>query len=128
MKTSVLIVHWIPRVLCMLAIMLVSIFALDSFSPDRTFWQNIGAFMIHMIPSFVLLAILIVAWKWELAGGIVLTLTGLVLSVLVYIHNFKMNHSVGKSIGVILIITFPFIVAGVLFIVSHYLKRHSLKT
>ena len=70
MGTSVKIFHWVPRILCILAILLISMFALDSFSPERTFWQNLGAFLIHLIPSFALIALLIVAWKWELPGGI----------------------------------------------------------
>jgi hypothetical protein len=123
MKTSVKIVHWVPRILCILAILFISIFALDSFSPERTFWQNMGAFLLHLIPSFVLIALLIIAWKWELIGGIIFTIIGLVMSPLIYSHNFRMNQSAGKSLGAILIVTVPFIVVGILFIVSHFMKK-----
>jgi hypothetical protein len=123
MKTKVKIMHWIPRILCVLAIIFISMFAFDAFSPDRTFLQNLGNLMIQLIPSFVLLALLIVAWKWELAGGILFTLAGIVISPFIYNHNFRMNHSVAKSLFVILIITVPFIIVGILFIVSYSLKR-----
>jgi hypothetical protein len=123
MKTSVKIVHWVPRILCILAILFISIFALDSFSPERTFWQNMGAFLLHLIPSFVLIALLIIAWKWELIGGIIFTIIGLVMSPLIYSHNFRMNQSAGKSLVAILIVTVPFIVVGILFIVSHFMKK-----
>lgn len=123
MSTSVKILHWLPRILCVLAILLISMFALDSFSPERTFWQNLGAFLMHLIPSFVLIALLIVAWKWELIGGITFATIGLAMSPFIYNHNFHMNHSVGKSLLVLLIVTVPFIIVGILFIVSHFVKR-----
>jgi hypothetical protein len=123
MSTSVKILHWLPRILCVLAILLISMFALDSFSPERTFWQNLGALLVHLIPSFVLIALLIIACKWELIGGIVFATIGLAMSPFIYNHNFHMNHSVGKSLGVILIITVPFIIVGIFFIVSHFMKK-----
>jgi hypothetical protein len=80
-----------------------------------------------IIPSFVLLAILIVAWKWELIGGIMLAAIGLVMSPFILILNHGSNHfSIGASIGAVLMITFPFIIVGVLFIISHYLKKKNL--
>jgi cytochrome b561 len=98
-------------------------FALDSFSPERTFWQNLGAFLMHLIPTFVLIALLIAAWKWELVGGIAFAVIGLALSPFIYSRNFHMNHSAGKSLGVLLIVTVPFIIVGILFIVSYFLKK-----
>jgi hypothetical protein len=74
MKTSTKVFQWIPRILCILAILFVSLFALDAFSSERTFWQNVAAFLMNLIPSFVLLAVLIVAWKWEKVGGIILVI------------------------------------------------------
>ncbi len=110
-------------IICELAILLISMFALDSFSPERTFWQNLGAFLMHLIPSFVLIALLIIAWKWELIGGIIFTIIGLGMSPFIYSHNFQMNHSVGKSLVILLIVTVPFIIVGILFIVSHFMKK-----
>jgi hypothetical protein len=107
-----------------MAILFVSMFALDSFAPGLTIWQQLGAFFMHLIPSFVLLAFLIVAWKWELTGGIIFTLIGLGLSPFIYNMNHTRNHfSVVASFGVVLMITFPFVVVGILFIVSHFLKK-----
>ncbi len=123
MGTSVKIFHWLPRVLCILAILLISMFALDSFSQERTFWQNLGALLMHLIPSFVLIALLIIAWKWELIGGITFATIGLAISPFIYNHNFHMNHSVGKSLLALLVVTVPFIIVGILFIVSHFMKK-----
>ena len=41
-------------------------------------------------------------------------------------HNYNMNHSVGMSIGIIMAITFPFVVVGILFIISHFIKKKNL--
>ena len=126
MKTKVKILYWTPRVLCILAILFVSLFALDSFDPKLTFWQQIGGFIIHLIPSFILTAILVVAWKWELVGGIIIAAIGIVFTPFIYTHNYQMNQSVWMSIGIIATITFPFIVVGVLFILSHFMRRKML--
>jgi hypothetical protein len=123
METKVKVFHWLPRIICILAILLVSLFALDSFAPGLTIWQQLGAFFIHLIPSFVLVAFLIVAWKWELAGAIIFIVTGLILSVLIYSINYNRLHSVGKSLGIVAIIATPFILAGILFLISYLLKK-----
>jgi len=128
MNTSIKILHWTPRIICILAILFISLFALDSFSPDLTIWQQIGAFLIHLIPSFLLLVLLIVAWKREFIGGIIFTLIGLGFSPFIFVHNYKMNQSVWMSLTIVLVITVPFIIAGILFIVSHSKKKKNLSS
>jgi hypothetical protein len=126
MKTSVRLFHWLPRIFCILAILFISLFAADAFAPGLTIWQQLGAFFIHLIPSFILLALLIVAWKWEFIGGIIFTVIGLGLSPFVFMINYKMNHSTWVSLGIILMITIPFVVVGILFIISHNMKKKNL--
>jgi hypothetical protein len=98
-------------------------FAADAFAPELTIWQQLVGFFIHLIPSFILLGFLIVAWKWELIGGVIFTLLGVGFSPIIYQHNYAMNQSVSASLIIILMITFPFIVVGVLFIISHFMKK-----
>jgi hypothetical protein len=126
MKTSTKVLYWAPRILCILAILFVSLFALDSFSSERTFWQNTAAFLMHLIPSFVLLAVLIISWKWEKVGGIILTIIGLAWTVFVFILNYKRTHSVATSLWIILMLALPFVLAGILFILSYYRKKKEL--
>jgi prolipoprotein diacylglyceryltransferase len=99
---------------------------LDSFSSERSFWQNAAAFLMHLIPSFALLAVLIVAWKWEKVGGIILTIIGLAWCVFVFILNYKRTHSVATSLLDTLMVAIPFVLAGILFILSHYRKMKEL--
>ncbi|WP_370390441.1 hypothetical protein [uncultured Winogradskyella sp.] len=121
------ILYWLPRVIGILAILFISVFALDAFNPEKTFWNQLGDFLMHLIPSLILTLILIVAWRREFIGGILFTLIGIGFTPFIYNHNYAMNHSVGMSLLIVLTITFPFILIGVLFLVHHYLKKKSLK-
>jgi hypothetical protein len=122
MSTADKVIKWSPRVICILAILFVSMFAFDVFSPTLTLWQQILALLMQLIPSFILLGILIVAWRWEKIGGIILTILGIIFSVGVFMINYKRLHSIPKSLGIVAIICLPFLIAGVLFIVSHKRK------
>jgi len=126
MKTSTKALCWTARILCILAILFLSLFALDSFSSERTFWQNTAAFLKHLIPSFILLAVLIIAWKWEKVGGIILAIIGLAFGIFLFIFNYRKNNSVATSILITLTLGIPFVVAGILFITSHYRKKKEL--
>ncbi len=127
MKKKFDLLHWTPRILCILAILFISMFALDAFDPKLTVWQQIGGFLMHMIPSFILIGLLVVAWKWELVGGIIFTLIGLGFTPFIYLHNYRMNHSVQMSLLIVLMITFPFIVVGILFIINHFRKKSRIR-
>jgi len=121
---TIKIYHWLPCIICILAILFISLFALDAFQPDLSMWQQIGEFLMHLIPSFILTALLIIAWKWELTGGILFAIIGLGFSPVVFMHNYNMNHSIFISLGIIATITLPFIVVGILFISSHFIKKN----
>jgi hypothetical protein len=127
MKTSIKVIHWLPRILCILAILFISMFSLDVFAPGLTIWQQLGGFLIHNIPSFILLAFLIIAWKRELTGGIIFIVLGFIFSFLVYLINHYRNHfSVGRSLIIVAMIALPLVVVGILFIISHNMKKKEL--
>ncbi len=123
MKTSLKIMQWTPRILCILAILFVSMFALDSFDPRFTVWQQIQAFLIHLIPTYILILFLVVSWKWELIGGLMLIILALGFTPFIFTHNYQMNHSAWMSFSIVLMINFPFILTGGLFVLSHFLKK-----
>ena len=124
MKTSIKVFHWLPRIICIVSIFFISIFAADAFAPGLTICQQLRDFLIHLIPSFVLLGVFIVAWRWELIGGIIFFIIGVVMSPFVFMLNYHRNHiPIGMCFVIVLMITFPFIITGVLFIISHSLKK-----
>jgi hypothetical protein len=124
MSAAARLFHWLPRTLCILAILFFSMFVLDASAPGLTPSQQLEALRIHLIPSFVLLALLLIAWKWEFVGGIALAATGLVLSIPVFALNYRRTHSIGVSLSIILMVTIPFVVVGILFIVSHRMRKN----
>jgi hypothetical protein len=128
MKTKLKLIQWTPRVICILTILFISIFALDAFNPEKTIGQQIIDFLIHLIPSFVLAIFLIIAWKNEFIGGLLFILVWFSFSPIIFIHNYNMNQSVWMSLLIILLITMPFLIAGILFIVSHTMKKKNISS
>lgn len=127
MKTSIKVIHWLPRILCVAAMLFISMFAADALNDGNTIWEKAVAFFMHLIPTFILTAFFIVAVKWELIGGILFFLIGAGFSPFIFLHNFDMNHSVSMSLGIVMMINFPFIVVGILFMMSYYLKKKENK-
>jgi len=115
--------YWLPRILCILSILFVSLFAFDAFTSEESFMVQLGDFILNIIPSLVLLFLLIVTWKKELLGGIIFMLIGLGFSPYVFKVNYNMNHSFWISLGIIMTKTIPFFIVGVLFIVSYFKKK-----
>lgn len=126
MKISTRVLHWLPRIICIMGILFISMFSIDALNSELTIWQQILSLSMHLIPSFVLILLLLLSWKRELIGGIIFMIIGLGFSPIIFIHNFKMNQSIWMSLGVISVITIPFAIVGVLFILSHYRKKKSI--
>ena len=115
-------VGWAARILCVLAIAFLSLFSFDVFVEGTGLGQEILAFLLHNIPSFALIILLIVAWKHELAGGVLITLVGLAASAYFYSLNYGRSHSVSMGLRAALIGA-PFVIVGLLFIISHFFRR-----
>lgn len=64
------ILFWSPRILAILFAIFLSLFALDAFSGNISLWEKIKDFLIHLIPAFVILLLLCLAWKWEIIGAL----------------------------------------------------------
>lgn len=71
------IITRIARVLGILFAIFISLFALDAFAEGIPFWQSIAAFFIHLVPTYILLVVLWIAWKRPLIGGPLYILLGL---------------------------------------------------
>ena len=126
MKISIRLLYWLPRIICIMGILFISMFSIDALNSELTIWQQILSLSMHLIPSFILILLLLLSWKRELIGGIIFMIIGLGFSPIIFIHNFKMNQSIWMSLGVISVITIPFAIVGMLFIVSHYRKKMSI--
>lgn len=100
--------YWLPRVLAIVFITFISMFALDVFGEPQWFL----ALLIHLIPSYVLIFLTFVAWKNELIGG----------GLFVGIGVFMLVSSDFEP----LIISLPMIVIGLLFLIYHFTEKSKL--
>jgi len=69
-------IFWTPRILSILFILFLSMFSLDIFGNDYTFWETVVGLFMHNIPVFILTILLIISWKHEIVGGIAFILAG----------------------------------------------------
>ena len=120
--------YWLPRSLSIIAIIIVTAFSFDVFQSGESVAGQLEDLVIHLVPSYLLTVILVVAWKWEYTGGIIFLVIGLVSSPYVFYGNYSNNHSVTSSLVTILLVTVPFIIIGALFLVSYYKRKKSIQT
>jgi hypothetical protein len=64
------LIFWAPRSLAILFILFLGLFALDVFGEGHGFWGTLVALFMHLIPNLLVLAILVLAWKWEWIGAL----------------------------------------------------------
>ncbi|MCX6170877.1 MAG: hypothetical protein NTX65_16165 [Ignavibacteriales bacterium] len=65
------ILFWSPRILSILFALFISIFAFDVFAEGYGFWKTFLAFIIHLIPTALIVIVIIISWRWEWVGGII---------------------------------------------------------
>ncbi|MCU0679504.1 MAG: hypothetical protein MUC28_03620 [Planctomycetes bacterium] len=87
-QTSELI-FWAPRILSIIFIIFLALMSLDVFSPELNFAQTMLALFMHNIPALILLIVLIIAWKYEIVGGIAFILGGIIYITLLLRNPFE---------------------------------------
>jgi hypothetical protein len=109
------LLYWIPRIFTILAIIFMMMFSLDSIGGTDPIGKKILGLLINNIPVFILITILIIAWKRELAGGILFIIAFIAGSI--YFRSFTGNT------GSIVVIA-PFLITGIMFILHHIFYRN----
>jgi hypothetical protein len=69
-NSTMRLLFWTPRIAAILLAAFISIFALDVFGEGRGLWETVLALFIHLIPTLLVVAALVVSWRWEWIGGI----------------------------------------------------------
>ena len=114
---------WAPRALSIAFIVFLSLFALDVFNEHLGFWKTLQALAVHLIPCYVLIAVLVLAWRWEWIGAALYTAAGLV-----YIRQVVlMARPIPPAVRLnwVLTISGPaFVIAGLF--LANWLKRSEL--
>ena len=70
------VLFWTPRILCILFAVFSSVFALDVFGEGYSFWETILALLIHLVPTYIVVIALVIAWRWEWVGAILFLALG----------------------------------------------------
>ncbi len=110
-KPAQRLLYWTPRVLCIVFAVFISIFALDVFGHGAPLWQTLLALFMHLIPTFLLLAILAITWRHEWLGGILFVALGLLYVVWAFNKPFARWY-------VLLLIAGPPVLVGALFLLN----------
>ena len=110
------LLFWTPRAICIAFAIFLSLFALDVFREGYSFGNTLLAFLIHLVPAFMVLAVLAIAWCWEWIGA-----AGFAALALWYAKgNWRHHHNL------LLVITAPLLVIAALFLVN-WLKHDELR-
>lgn len=110
------ILRWVPRVLGLCFAAFLAIFALDVFDEALGIGATIVALAIHLIPTWLVLAAVAVAWKHEIAGAAMFYLLAAV---------YVMMAGSRFPISTILLIAGPPVVIGSLFLLAEWVSRRS---
>lgn len=105
------LIYWTPRIVGLLFVGFLSLFSFDVFGNYHGLSLLI-AFLMHMLPSFVLLLIAITAWKYGLVGAV---------SFIAFATLYALE--VPNHPEWIIIISGPAFIVGVLYFWDWYLKR-----
>ncbi len=103
-------VFWIPRILSLVFIVFLSLFALDVFGGNLGFWQTTRALIMHLLPVFVLMVALILAWRWEWIGAVIYGAAGLLYTANVVLMS-RPVPPVMRAIWILIIAGPAFVIA-----------------
>ena len=67
---------WAPRALGILLAAFIGLFALDVFSEAYGFWEAIAGFLIHLVPTYLILVAVVLGWRWEWLGALLFAALG----------------------------------------------------
>lgn len=104
--------RWAARILAVLYALFLSIFALDVFSEGYGFFDTIVALFMHLIPSLLIVATIVLAWRKELIGALVFTGLATAYAVMVW-----------GRFDWVAIIAGPLFLSGILYYTSWRMNR-----
>jgi hypothetical protein len=115
---------WTPRALSIVFIAFLSLFAMDVFGEHLGLWRTVLALTMHLIPSFVLIAVLVLAWRWEWIGAALYAAAGLMYVMWVVSMSRPVPPAM-RLIWILMIAGPAFVIAGLF--LANWLKRGDLR-
>jgi hypothetical protein len=108
---------WIPRVLLILVALFMGLFSIDVFSMKAPFLRLMEGFLIHNIPSIVVLLVLFLIWKRPFMGGIIFTALTVVFSIWIAIYFTR------YLLTDLLFFSLPMLIGAGSFFLAHYMTK-----
>ena len=105
---------WVPRVLGLFFAVFISLFALDVFGTGEGFWPTVIGFLIHMLPTALVLLAVAVAWRRPRLGGLLFLLLAVGYVILV---SGRDRWSAFAILGG------PALLVGLLFLIDGFARR-----
>lgn len=106
--TSRRLLLWSPRILGILVSLFIGTFALDAFSEGKPLLTALRDFVIHLIPAFVLLGIVVASFRRQWIGAV--AFIGFAFVYAVTVPNGRLDWT--------LTVSGPLLVVGALFLWS----------
>jgi len=72
------VLYLTPRIAAIAVCLFIAAFALDVFEMQGDLWTQIGAFLLHAAPALLMLAALVLAWRYAWVGALAFGLGALV--------------------------------------------------
>ncbi len=120
MATKILVANYFRRIARYgLLVMSVFVFFFALFSGAENYGGGIEGIMLNSpnaMPWLILLLFLLIAWHWELLGGVLIMLIGLTL---LYFFNFQGPNFFLTTFILTILIT----ILGLFFMISWYLRQ-----
>ena len=118
-------IFWTPRIIGLVYALFLMLFSLDVFGNGYEFWETVLGLLMHNLPAFALLGVLLLSWKYklfELIAGIVFLIFGF-LYILQMIINSIINSFEGYMLLWSIQIAGPAIFVGILFLINYKRKK-----
>jgi len=104
------IIHWAPRVAAILIIFFTSLFSLDVFEIEAPPLQLLGGFIMHNIPSIIMIVLLIFAWKRPVVGFVAFLVAAALFAIFFVRDMYALPN--------LLLFVFPILLVAFLFYVD----------
>lgn len=105
---------WIPRIIIMAFIACFSMFSFDAFTGNAPLFEKLAEFLIHMIPSLVMILFLIVSWNHPVTAGYIFMVLGVVFTF--YLDTYR------QAATFFTVSLIPFL-AGLTFLIPSFLRK-----
>jgi len=119
-RSAARLLYWSPRIITVAFAIFAGLFALESFQEVHGFWRLVLAFAINLVPAYIVLAVLAVAWKWEWVGAAA-------FAALAVWYSWGMLQRHHLSWPIFLSIPLPLLVIAGLFL-ENWIERGNLRT